>query len=305
MGFREKLAERQRKTGSLLCLGLDPLPEKIPVAVHERVERHFSPAILKQRGQLAVETFSWMYKTACAGAPHASMFKPQSGYWEAIPGGQEALGLLIAALHESFPDIPILLDCKRGDISRTQERYRVAHLEHQGADGMNFTPYMGKDTLSALVDKDDPGKAIVGVCYTSNPDARQIQDALMADGRPLWEHVAEWILQWAEESGVVNDAGLVMAAAYKPKGSDKIYSEHLRRCREIVGDKLWFLIPGIGAQGGFVEETVLASYRGPGTIAVNSSSEICMASSGDDYEEAAAKKAEELRDSLHAAMRHT
>ena len=291
-GFREKLAKRQKDAGTLVCVGLDPLAEKLPL--HLKGEK-FSDT---------EDVEAWMQDIAIATAPYVSMFKPQSGHWEALGvAGISALRGLVHYIHARFPDIPVFLDCKRGDIARTQQQYRIAHFEHQGVDGMNFSPYMGKDCMAALVDKVHPGKALVGLCYTSNPDARQVQDALMADGRPSWEHYAEWILEWAEELGVVADTGLVMAAAYEsPKGSGNVYSEHLTRCRQIVGNKLWFLIPGIGAQRGFIEETVRTAYAGPGSIAINSSSEIDFASSGTDYMDEAARKAKELRDTINNAL---
>jgi hypothetical protein len=114
--------------------------------------------------------------------------------------------------------------------------------------------------------------------------------------------MAETILKWAKELGVVADAGLVMAAAYKdPRDPEKIFSFHLSQVRKIVGNELWFLIPGIGTQGGFVEETIHAAFIGPGSIAISSSSDIIFASSGEDFAEAAARKAEELRDQIRAA----
>jgi len=96
----------------------------------------------------------------------------------------------------------------------------------------------------------------------------------------------------------------VMAAAYEeqPKGSGVIHFQHLVRCREIVGDKLWFLIPGVGTQGGYVAQTVKGAWAGWGSMAINSSSEINFASAGEDYIEAAAKKAIELRDAIREAM---
>ncbi|MCX6719861.1 MAG: orotidine-5'-phosphate decarboxylase [Candidatus Staskawiczbacteria bacterium] len=289
LGFRAKLAKRQSEVKTLVCVGLDPLEEKIPACI---------PGVSTSK-----RTEFWMEDIVKATAPFASMYKPQSAHWEAIPGGFYALAKTIRYIHSYWPDIPVFLDCKRGDIARTQQQYRRAHFDIQGADGMNFSPYMGKDCMSALVDKDAPGRALVGLCYTSNPDARQVQDAVMVDGMSSWERYAEWILQWAEELGVVEDAGLVMAAAYeKPKKSGNVYSDHLTRCRRIVGDKLWFLIPGVGAQGGFIAETVRTAYAGPGSIAINSSSEIDFASSGKDFAEAAAQKAEELRDKINAAL---
>lgn len=292
--FRGMLAERQEEAKTLVCVGLDPLIERIP----EHLRGY--------NASLAEDVEMWMGRIAYAVAPCASMFKPQSAHWEAIPGGGglEALRRTVSRIHQMFPEIPILLDCKRGDIARTQQQYCVASFDLIGADAMNFSPYMGKDCMAALVDKNNPGKGLVGLCYTSNPDARQVQDALMVDGRPLWEHVAEWTLGWADELGVTEDAGLVMAAAYEkpPKGSKNIYSLHLRRCRQLVGNKLWFLIPGIGTQGGFIEETVRAAYHGPGSIAINSSSDINFASSGVDFAEAAALKALELRDNINNAL---
>jgi orotidine-5'-phosphate decarboxylase len=237
-----------------------------------------------------------------ATAEYACMFKPQKAHYEAIPEGQKTLQGIVDYVHSKYPDIPVFLDCKRGDIARTQQQYRIAHFEIDGVDGMNFNPYMGKDCMEQLVDKNHPGRAIVGLCYTSNPSARETQDVKLADGRYYWEFMAETILRWAQELGVVENAGLVMAAAYEsPKGSGNVFSRHLSRCREIVGDKLWFLIPGIGAQKGFVAETIKASYLGSGTIAINSSSAITFASLGDDFAEAAGREAKKLRDQINEA----
>jgi orotidine-5'-phosphate decarboxylase len=167
---------------------------------------------------------------------------------------------------------------------------------------MNFSPYMGKDCMASLVDESNPGRAIVGLCYTSNPAAREVQDVKLEDGMLYWEFMAKTILSWAEDLGISEDAGLVMAAAFEnPKGSGRIYSKHLSRVREIVGEKLWFLIPGIGTQGGFVEETVKASFYGEGSIAINSSSGIIFASSGEDYAEKSAYEAKKLRDQIREA----
>ena len=293
-GFRQMLAERQKKVNSLVCVGLDPLIEKLPSHLGEKHEK----------SQIGDIFYDWMGEIVDATAPYASMYKPQSAHWESVHGGVEALQKLVIYIKTKYPDIPVFLDCKRGDIGRTQERYRVAHLSMADFDGMNFSPYMGKDCMAGLVDKNKPGKALVGLCYTSNPAAREIQDiSVHMFGTPLlWEFMAGKILKWAEDLGVVGNAGLVMAAAFEnPKGSGKVYSEHLKRCRELIGYLLWFLIPGIGTQGGYIAVTVKAAFGGPGTIAINSSSDIIFASKGEDYAEAAAKKAEQLRDQIREA----
>ena len=287
-GFRQKLAERQEKVDSLVCVGLDPLEEKIPKLV--------------KGGQTWSRVLIQIKEIINATAKYACMFKPQSAHYEAIPGGREALQAIVDYIHTKHPGIPVFLDCKRGDIGRTQGRYRIAHFEIDGVDGMNFSPYMGKDCMEYLVDKNHLDRAIVGLCYTSNPSARETQDVKLTDGRLYWEFMAETTLRWAKELGIVENAGLVMAAAYEsPKGSGNIFSKHLSRCRGIVGDKLWFLIPGIGTQGGFIVETIKASYLGPGTIAINSSSAITFASLSDDFAEASGGKAKELRDQINEA----
>lgn len=290
-GFRAMLAERQEKVKSLVCVGLDPLPEKLPGCLEECAKINLAEAVQE-----------WMTDVVSATAGIACMFKPNVAHWEAILGGTLALRNLVSFIHQRFPGIPVFLDCKCGDIARTQEQYRIAWLDLLGADGMNFSPYMGRDCMSALVDPKNLGRALVGLCYTSNPSARQIQDAiLLSDGYCLWEHVAEETLRWATDLGVVANAGLVMAAAYEREG--KIFSKHLIRCRQIVGNNLWFLIPGIGTQGGLVAETVRASYLVPGSIAINSSSAIIFASSGENYAEAAAQKTRELRDQINVALK--
>jgi len=295
-GFREMLALRQIEIDSLVCVGLDILPDKLPLHLSEVA------------GGIDAETYvNWFTDMVDATAEFASMFKPQSAHYEAMEEGRWILWQIINYIRRNYPDIPIVLDCKRGDIGRTQARYRIAHLLLDAVHGMNFSPYMGKTCMQALVDPTTAGKAIVGLCYTSNPDAREVQDVKLADGRCYWEFIAERTLSWASEFGVTGDAGLVMAAAYKPdKAKDEIFSAHLKKCREIVGSDLWFLIPGIGTQGGEVKETVEAAFSvsgqaKAGQIAINSSSGITFASNGEDFAEAAAAAAETLRDQIREA----
>lgn len=292
IGFREKLAARQESVDSLLCVGLDPLPEKMPQCIN-----YFGY-------EFEDKTVHWMCGIVKATAPYASMFKPQRAHYEAMEGGEMILRRIVRYIHIQYPEIPVFLDCKRGDIGRTQERYRIAQFDLDGVDGMNFSPYMGKDCMSALFDPKHPGRAIVGLCYTSNSSAREVQDIRLESFDHYWEFVANKIHLWAFQIGINENAGLVMAAAHeKPKGSGKIYIYHLTRTRQLVGNDLWFLIPGIGTQGGFLRETVRNAYADRGSIAVNSSSDIDFASSGEDFREAAAAKAKELRDQIRLALK--
>jgi len=310
------LTERQNEVGSLVCSGLDPLPGKLPECITKRE--------LKGKGDRFFKDITfWLAKMVDATAPYVCMYKPQSAYFEAMAEGRGVLQMaegrrilqwIVHYIHTRYPGIPVFEDCKRGDIDRTQARYRIAILEMDGVDGMNFSPYMGKACMRDLTLKPPlptSGEAIVGLGRTSNPEAWEVQDVVLRDGRRYWEYVAERTLAWAEELGIVENAGLVMGAAHKAVllnncphhmthyGEADIYSDHLRRAREIVGNKLWFLIPGIGTQGGFVKDTVEAADVGNGSIAINSSSGIIFASDGEDFAEAAGQKAKELRDQIN------
>ena len=287
IGFRKKLALRQEKVNSLVCVGLDALPEKIPECI-DRTLQTWERVLIQ------------MKRIIDATAPYTCMYKPQKAHYEAIPGGQRTLQEIVDYIHMNYSDIPVFLDCKRGDIGRTQQRYRVAHFEIDRIDGMNFSPYMGKDCMEYLVDEKHPERALVGLCYTSNPSARQVQDIILDNGRRYWEFIAETTLHWAEELNVVDNAGLVMAAAYEfPKGSGNIFSEHLSRCREIIGDKMWLLIPGVGTQGGFIRETIEAGFCGFGSLAISSSSGITFESMDTDYAEASGRKTKELKNQIN------
>lgn len=280
------LAERQRKIGSYVCVGLDPKIDKMPACFN------------KPHHTAGENAYYWMADVVDKTSAFSCAYKPNSAFFEALPLGAKWLENLISYIHFEYPGIPVLLDGKRGDIGATQQFYRQAHLSEQGqnADGMTFSPYMGKDTMSALVNSNDLGKALVGICYTTNPSARKMQNVVLEDGRPYWDYVAQCTMEWAQELGVIGDAGLVMAAAYeKVKGSGRIYSKHLEQARGIVRDRMWFLIPGIGTQKGFVKETVSSAWCGPGSMAINSSSGITEA-------EDPAAAARELRDKINEAI---
>jgi len=281
-GFRHRLAERQKAVNSLVCVGLDPILAKLPES-------------FRDRGTVQDEIIMWMVYVIDATAPFASMFKFQRAHWESLPDGERVMRFLIKYIKQQYPDIPVFLDCKRGDIDRTQQQYRYAHFEIDGAQGMNYNPYMGSSTLESLIDPEESERALVGLGRTSNPEAWVIQDLFLETGGMLWERIVENILIWSTQFGVLENAGVVMGAAHKDQlNPSKVYSWHLKRAKEIHGGKLWTLIPGCGTQGGFVEETIQTAFDGPGSIVVNSSSGIIFA---DDP----AGAAEQFRDQMRAA----
>jgi orotidine-5'-phosphate decarboxylase len=282
--FRQALIDRQQKTHSLLCVGLDPTIDKVMP----------NKVMLTEKDAMYME--DWLKDIVRQTASVACMFKPQSAHYEAMPHpfGRTILRNIVKFIHDDYPDVPVVEDCKRGDIDRTQLLYGKAILINDDLDGMNFSPYMGKDCMEKLIDPNNLlGKGIIGLCYTSNKSARQVQDVKLENGQYYYEFIAQRTYEWAKELNILPVAGLVMAAAY-PTDSD-VFFDHLCRIRDIVKDEMWFLIPGIGTQGGEIESTVKYSFAGWGTTVINSSSGIIFA---DDP----GKKAQEAYERMLAAI---
>jgi orotidine-5'-phosphate decarboxylase len=226
-----------------------------------------------------------------ATAEYACCFKPQIAHFAAL-GAESALARLIGHVHAAHPGIPVILDSKRGDIGSTAQHYAAEAFDRYGADAVTANPYLGRDSLQPFLDRADRG--VVILCRTSNPGAGDLQDLVVSSGdgreaRPLYQHVAEKV---AREWNGHGNCMLVVGATWP---------EQLREVRAIVGD-LPFLVPGVGAQGGDAEAVVRNAKTADGTgLVVSSSRAILYASSGDDYADAAAAAARELRDALNRA----
>ncbi len=268
MTFIDKLHRRWHEADSLLCVGLDPDPAKFPAAF--------------AGGGDAL--FSFCRDIADATAQYACAFKPQIAYFAAHHGGEDALRRLIAHIHATHPDVPVILDAKRGDIGSTAEQYAAEAFDRFGADAVTLNPYMGRDSADPFLQRADRG--CIFLCHTSNPGARDFQE-LPVDGEPLYQRIARTI---AKEWNRHGNCALVVGATFP---------EELKVIRGIVGD-MPLLIPGVGAQGGDAEAVVRNGATADGSgLMVNSSRGILYASSGDDYAEAAARVARELRDTLN------
>jgi orotidine-5'-phosphate decarboxylase len=287
-GFRERLRQRQLTVGSYLCVGFDPVIEKMPASIKEAHESD------------AEALYAWMVRIAKATLPFASMAKASYGCWAAIENGTDALKMFIEYLHERWPNIPILDDCKCGDTLRSQRQNRIAHFERLGVDGVTYNPYMGPDTLLGLIETDHPERALVGLGRASNPGAWIVQDARMQDRRAFWEHIVQQVHEWSAIFGVLKNAGVTMGAAHNdPEHNGAVYARHLSLVKRLYGDALWLLILGIGEQGGLIEETARVIRPEPGNCAFNVSSAINFASSGSDFAEAAGAMAKKYRDDFN------
>lgn len=280
LNFRERLQKRQIETGSALCVGLDPDMDSVPERF-VKIDDHLTAS-------------SWMMEVVDATAPLTSMYKLQRAHYEAFPRGEHAMRSIITYIRARHPDVPIFVDAKRGDIDRTQRKYRSAIFDADGADGTNVSCYMGSTPFLNMFDPEHPERAIVNLVYTSNPGAREIQEALMADGDPFWLFMAKKTLAWGAECGAQN-VGFVMAAAYERDGN--VYNDHLRRCRALDNGAVWYLMPGFGTQGGFVEASVQAAWTGWGSVAFSASSNI---SNKDDPGKAAEELHGQIADAIGA-----
>lgn len=267
MSFIDALKQRWRAADTLVCVGLDPEPAKFPAAFADDADAvfHFCRDIVD------------------ATAEYACAFKPQIAHFAAL-AAETALHRLIAHIHAAHPDIPVILDSKRGDIGSTAQHYVSEAFDRYGADAVTVNPYLGRDSVQPFLDRADRG--VVILCRTSNPGAGDLQD-LIVDGRPLYQHVAAKI---AREWNGNGNCALVVGATWP---------EQLREVRAIVGD-VPFLVPGVGAQGGDVEAVVTNAKTADGTgLVVSSSRAILYASNGEDYAEAAADAARALRDEIN------
>ena len=273
MGFIHKLRARWQQADSLVCVGLDPDPAKFP------------DAFVDDENAL----FSFCRDIVDATAPYACAFKPQIAYFAAHNGGEAALQRLVAHINGAHPDVPVILDAKRGDIGSTAAQYAVEAFERYGADAVTLNPYMGRDSADPFLQYNDRG--CVFLCHTSNPGARDFQELTVPDGsgggEPLYQRIARTI---AGEWNADGNCALVVGATFP---------EELKVIRGIVGD-MPLLIPGIGAQGGDIEAVVRNGRTADGTgLVINSSRGILYASSGAGYAEAAADAARDLRDAIN------
>jgi len=269
MSFVRALQQAWERNDSLVCIGLDPEPARLPAPLRDAAD--------------AVFTFCREIVDATAGS--VCCFKPQIAHFAAL-GAEDALRRLIAHVHAAHPDIPVILDSKRGDIGSTAQRYAGEAFDRYAADAVTVNPYLGRDSVQPFLDRADRG--VVILCRTSNPGAGDLQD-LVIEGRPLYQHVAEKV---AREWNGNGNCALVVGATWP---------EQLREVRAIIGD-IPILVPGVGAQGGDAEAVVRNAKSADGTgLLVSSSRAILYASGGDDYAEAAARAARELRDTINAA----
>ena len=270
--FNQQLQSAWASQGSMLCVGFDPDPQRLPQSLQGKPEG----------------IFEFCREIADATADLVCAFKPQFAYF-ASQRAEAQLEKLIKHLKDKYPNIPVILDSKRGDIGSTADHYALEAFERYGVDAVTVNPYMGFDTIEPYLKH--AGKGVIVLCRTSNPGGSDLQFLNVNSGDPLYLHVAKLASQKWNSSGQIS---LVVGATFP---------EEIAKVRAIVGD-MPLLIPGIGAQGGDIDATVKAGciLGAPGTgMIINSSRAILYASSGSDFAEAARAVAQSTRDALRTA----
>jgi orotidine-5'-phosphate decarboxylase len=269
--FIASLRSAWERHDSLVCVGLDPEIERFPhpLAGEASPIFQFNKAIIDATHDLV-----------CA-------YKPQFAHYAAYEA-EDQLERTIEYVHRTCPEVPVILDAKRGDVGNTAARYAIEAFERYGADAVTVNPYLGGDSLEPFLSHADRG--VIVLCRTSNPGARELQD-LEVRGRPLYQVVAELAATRWNSRG---NCALVVGATYP---------RELAEVRALVGE-MPLLVPGVGAQGGDVAQAVHSGQTSAGTgLIVSSSRAILYASQGADFAQAARAATQALRAQINSSRK--
>lgn len=258
---RNELVTNIKEKESFLCVGLDPSMEKIP----EHLMREEDPIFAFNRAIID------------STIKYAVSYKPNMAFYEALGSrGWESLEKTVSYIPE---DVFIIADAKRGDIGNTSSLYAKAFFEQLGADAVTVAPYMGRDSVVPFLGFPDKWVILLGL--TSNEGSADFQLFKDQTGKELYKEVLEKSRQW----GTVDNLMYVVGATR---------GEKIAEVRAIVPDH-FLLVPGVGAQGGDLEEVAKFGMNAQVGLLVNSSRGIIFASSGKDFAKAAAKEAQKLQ----------
>ncbi len=262
----DKLKQAQVKSNSMLCVGLDLDPKRIP----------------QPYGATTKGMFDFAKEIIEATSDIVSAYKPNLAFFEVM--GADGMSLLKQICARIPEDIPIILDAKRGDIGNTSAQYAASLYKVYGADWVTVNPYMGHDSIKPFLDYQDRGVFVL--CLTSNPGSMDFQ-TLNCDGKPLYMRVCEKAAQWNTNQNI----GLVVGATHPDSLTE------IRSCAEDMP----LLIPGIGAQGGALEKAVIGgSANFTKTALLNVSRSVLYASKGQDFAEKARASAQKIVTQINA-----
>ena len=261
--FPDRLAAAMDASDSLICVGLDPQPQRTP------------PQEILDFNTRVIEATSGL---VCA-------YKPQSAFYEVAGDlGWQALRETIATVRRLAPEAVVILDAKRNDIGNTAEAYAASAFDWFDADAVTINPYLGGDAVAPFLQR--PERGAFALCRTSNPGAGDLQSLPMANGKPLYLSVAEQARDWGEAHH--RNLGLVVGATWP---------DELGQVRAMCPE-MPILLPGIGAQGGDLEASVAAGVDTAGRgLLVSASRSVIYAGDGEEIRAEASR----LRDAAGAA----
>lgn len=275
MTRKELIANIYRKR-SFLCVGLDTDPKKLPEVITSDTS-----------DDDPVFTFN---KTIIdATARYCVAYKPNLAFYESMGWkGLRTLERTIEYIRKNHPDQFIIADAKRGDIGNTSRLYARSAFEHMGVDAVTVAPYMGEDSVTPFLGYD--GKWVILLALTSNKGSHDFQLIEDKDGTPLFENVIEKSKQWASPDEMMYVVGATQGRMF----------ENIRK----VAPESFLLVPGVGAQGGSLEEVCkYGMIEGQCGLLVNSSRGIIYASLDEDFAEAAAREARKLREQMSTLLK--
>jgi len=315
-----ELLKKRWKGGKFVCVGLDPVEDKIP---------DLWPHVCDQPFPARTHLMNFNQGIIDATADSVCAFKPNIAFFEAM--GCKGRGVLrdaIQYIQDEHPEVPVILDAKRGDIGATNEAYAKSLFDDYGADAVTIHPYLGEEANKPFLDRADKG--IIVLCKTSNKGAGEFQDRLtyigyeelaeLTDKHPLpagfedqWTaHVVSY--DKAKKPGYLIPlyqlVALRVSRQWNKHGNcclvvGATYPEELKIVRQIVGDDMPILVPGIGKQGGDLASTVKNGMTKQGGLIINSSSGIIFASNGPDFAEAARRETIKLHEAISGLRKET
>ena len=275
---RQELIQQIKEKQSFLCVGLDTDIDKMPQSLIKRVKKEYEEEELTFGMLLEFNT-----SIIDATAPYCVAYKPNLAFYEAYGmDGIAAFEGTVEYLQENYPHHMIIADAKRGDIGNTSKMYAKTFFEQYGVDALTIAPYMGEDSVTPFLGYKD--KWVVLLALTSNKGSQDFQLTEDAQGERLFEKVLKKSQEWGNDENMMYVVGATQGQMF----------EDIRK----VAPTHFLLVPGVGAQGGSLQEVCKYGMNKDCGLLVNSSRGIIYASSGNDFAEVAAQKAQELQQQM-------
>ena len=284
---RQQLIQQIREKQSFLCVGLDPDIKKIPQCVIDECKADLAADDEEYDESLAIILFNQYIIDATA--PYCVAYKPNLAFYESLgANGLVAYEETVSYIRENYPNHFIIADAKRGDIGNTSKMYARSFFEGDAqADAVTVAPYMGEDSVSPFLEYD--GKWVILLALTSNKGSHDFQLMEDAQGERLFEKVLKISQQWGTKDNMMYVVGATQGQMFE--GIRKIVPDH------------FLLVPGVGAQGGSLQEVCKYGMTKDCGLLVNSSRGIIYASKGEDFAEAAAEAAKALQQEMAEILR--